>query len=394
MSTFLLVIIYFAFISLGLPDAMLGAAWPSMRLALNLPLSGAGLISMIISAGTILSSLFSGRLIRRLGTSRLTTLSVLTTALSLLGFSLSRSYLWLCLIALPLGLGAGAVDAALNDFVARHYAARHMNWLHSFWGVGATAGPLIMAFMLTRTGVWQKGYRVVAIIQFALVGLLVFSGPLWPRPDGQAAQSFSEAPSQQRLLDIAGVKPALIGFFAYCAVETTAGLWGASFLVQQRGFTTGAAAGWVSAFYLGITFGRMINGFLSMRFASHNLIRLGQVLISAGGLLLLLAPLPALSLIGLLLVGLGCAPIFPSMLHETPHRFGSQNSTRLMGVQMAVAYMGTTFVPPLAGLAFGAVGLWLYPLILLALAVVMMIATERVNHAVAGRLSPTAEDAL
>ena len=377
MTTLLLLIIYVAFISLGLPDAMLGAAWPVMQSELNLPLAGAGLISMIISAGTIFSSLFSGMLIRRLGTGRLTLISVLTTALALLGYSFSTNYLWLCLIAVPLGLGAGAVDAALNDFVARNFAARHMNWLHSFWGIGATTGPVIMAFMLNQTGHWQMGYRTVAIVQVVLVAILTISLPLWQRyPTPASPQTASDG---GKIRKIKGIAPNLAAFFAYCAVEASTGLWAASFLVNERGLSEVLAAGGASSYYLGITIGRFLNGFLSTKIAAMSLVRGGEAMILLG-IVLMFLPFPILSLAGLMIIGLGCAPIYPTLLHETPRRFGAENSARLMGLQMATAYCGLTLIPPLLGLIVGRFGLRLYPIGLLLLALMLTFGTERLNR--------------
>ena len=382
MTTLLLVIIYVAFISLGLPDSMLGAAWPVMQAELGLPLAGAGLVSMIVSGSTIISSLFSGDLIRRLGTGKLTLVSVLMTALALLGYSFSQNYLWLCLIAVPLGLGAGSVDAALNDFVARNFAARHMNWLHSFWGVGATTGPLIMAFMLSQTGRWQMGYRTVAIIQFTLVAILAVSLPLWQRFPTPISQH--PATGRVKIRKIKGITPNLVAFFAYCAVETSTGLWAASFLVEQRGLSQVLAAGGASAYYLGITLGRFLNGFLSSHFDAKNLVRGGQALILLG-IVLMFLPFPILSLAGLMIIGLGCAPIYPTLLHETPRRFGAENSASLMGLQMAVAYCGLTLMPPLLGLIVDRFGLQLYPLGLLLLALMLTLGSERLNRVLAGQ---------
>lgn len=380
MTTLLLAIIYIAFISLGLPDSMLGAAWPVMQGELDLPLAGAGLVSMIVSGGTIASSLLSGVLIRRFGTGKLTLISVLMTALALLGYSFSQNYLWLCLFAVPLGLGAGAVDAALNDFVARNFAARHMNWLHSFWGVGATTGPLIMAFMLNQTSRWQMGYRSVAIVQFTLVAILTISLPLWQRfPTPAAPQTPT---SRGKMGRIRGMAPNLVAFFAYCAVEASTGLWAASFLVEQRGLSSVLAAGGASAYYLGITLGRFLNGFLSSHFDAKNLVQGGQAMILLGVVLIFL-PFPILSLAGLMIIGLGCAPIYPTLLHETPRRFGAQNSASLMGLQMAVAYCGLTLMPPLLGLIVDRFGLQLYPLGLLLLALTLTFSTERLNKVLA-----------
>lgn len=385
MTTLLLIMIYFAFISLGLPDAMLGAAWPTIRMELSMPMAGAGLISMIISGGTIFSSVLSGRLIERFGTGKVTLFSVSLTAIALLGFSLSNDYLFLCLLAVPLGLGAGAVDAALNNFVALHFSARHMSWLHSFWGVGATAGPVIMSLAITRLGRWQGGYRIVSIIQIGLVVLLIFSWPVWHSFHESQSKPEARVKSRQPIWILPGIVPAMIGFFSYCALETTAGLWGASYLVQTKGVEAGIAAGWVSMYYLGITTGRFLNGILTARYSNPTLIRAGQWVIGLGAVLLALFNQTVFNLTGLVLIGLGCAPIFPSMLHETPTRFGAENSGRLMGIQMAVAFIGTTVVPPALGLLMDRLDIVLYPVLLLLLLAVMTVSSERTRKAVARR---------
>lgn len=378
MTTLLLIIIYLAFISLGLPDAMLGSAWPVMRTELGLPISGAGLISMIISGGTIISSILSGRLIRKFGTGMLTLISVLLTAAALMGFGFSGSYFDLCLMAIPLGLGAGAVDAALNNFVALHYSARHMSWLHCFWGVGATVGPVIMAFMINKTNVWQNGYKAVSIIQFLLVAILFISLPLWNMFKNGQDISNDNSNTNKNVLSIPGVKVALLGFLCYCAVEATTGLWGASYLVQIKGISKDIAAGWISAFYLGITLGRFITGFLTIGLNSKSLIRIGQILILSGVSMLFFVSGWG-NMIAILFIGIGCAPIYPSMLHETPNRFGKENSSILMGIQMASAYIGTTFIPPIIGLISDKVSLGIYPVALLVITIIMGISSETMN---------------
>lgn len=388
MTTLLLLVIYLAFISLGLPDSMLGAAWPLMRSELGLPLEGAGLVSVIITVGTIISSLLTGRLIRKLGTGRLTTLSVLTTALALLGYSFTTSYLWLCLMAVPMGLGAGAVDASLNDFVARNYSSKHMSWLHAFWGVGATAGPLLMAGMISLTGRWQNGYRSVSFVQFGLVAILIASLSLWKKFDHASAEAHSVKLSNGSIWKIPGMGPNLAAFFAYCSLELTAGLWFASYLVQIRGVKPETAAAWAASYYFGIMLGRMINGFLTLRFSSKTLIRAGQTSILLG-ILLLFLPGNTFSLIGLLLVGMGCAPIYPSMLHETLARFGKENSSRLMGIQMASAYVGLSVAPPLVGLLASRWSLQIFPFALLILLALMVWGSETVNRVVTGKEADT-----
>ncbi len=373
--SFLLAIIYIAFISLGLPDALLGSAWPSMHGALNVPVSYAGIVSMIISAGTIISSLFSDKMNSKLGTGKVTAVSVGLTAVSLLGFSVSKSFLMLCVIAFPYGLGAGAVDAALNN-----YKARHMSWLHCFWGVGATIGPYIMGACLTGGFKWNSGYQIIGILQVALTVILIISLPLWRRSNEAAQEGAAQNKmGMGKLLRLPGVKEVLTAFFCYCAVEQTAGLWGASYMVMERGLSPQSAAKWASLFYLGITIGRFICGFISMKMSDKAMIRLGQGMIIAG-ILLLIFPLGNLIMcIGLVVVGLGCAPIYPSIIHETPTNFGAGLSQALIGMQMAFAYVGTTVMPPLFGALAGKMGIWLYPFYLLIITLLMIWMVEKLN---------------
>lgn len=377
----LLAIIYIAFISLGLPDALLGSAWPSMHEQLNVPVSYAGIISMIISAGTIISSLLSDQMTRKLGTGKVTAISVALTALSLLGFSLSRSFFLLCVIALPYGLGAGAVDAALNNYVALHYKARHMSWLHCFWGIGATVGPYIMGACLTGGLAWFGGYRIIAILQMVLTAILFLSLPLWNKKEqAEEREEDKESRGMFRLLKLPGVKEVLISFFCYCAVEQTTGLWGASYMVMERGMSAERAAAWASLFYLGITVGRFACGFIAMKLNDKTMIRLGQGIILTGILLLILPFGNLIMCIGLIMIGLGCAPIYPSLIHETPSNFGAGLSQALIGMQMAFAYVGTTLMPPLFGALSDIVGIRLYPFYLLVIAVLMIWMVEKLNR--------------
>lgn len=391
MATLFLFIIYAAFISLGLPDSLLGVAWPTMRFDIGVPFSYAGFIAMTISGGTIVSSLVSGRVLERFGTGTVTFVSVAMTASALLGFAFAPSFIWFILLAIPLGLGAGSVDAGLNDYVAKHYQAHHMNWLHCFWGVGAMTGPLIMSQSIGGGGTWRNGYLVVSIIQFALVALLFFALPLWSRialrtPEATHASPAPEthAPKPPKglffPLRVTGVKAVLLVFLFYCGVEATVGLWGSSFLVNTKGLDAATAALWVSMYYGSITVGRFLSGFVSMRISSEKLIRGGEISILAGTVLLFL-PLPAqASLIAFMLIGLGCAPIFPSMLHETPVRFGNEDAQRIMGFQMATAYTGTTLLPPFFGFVASLSTTALLPAFLLVYIVVMLVNSERVNR--------------
>lgn len=385
MLTGLLIITYLSFISLGLPDSLLGSAWPAMSADLAVPVSYAGIISMIIAGGTIVSSFMSGRVIRRFGTGLVTAVSVLLTASALLGFAFSPGgFWWLCLMAVPLGLGAGSVDTALNNFVALKYKARHMNWLHCFWGVGATAGPIIMSLFLLQKGGWKLGYGTIGIVQSALVAVLFISLPLWKKAGvaGSTAEADRKAPKPplREVFRMPGVKFALLTFFFYCTVETTAGLWGSSYLVASRGLSPEVAAQWISMFYLGITVGRFICGFISMKLNNKTMIRMGQIIVCAGiGFVFL--PMGGLFLqVGFMLMGLGCAPVFPAMLHETPERFGKQHSQTLMGMQMACAYIGSTFMPPLFGMVAQYADISLFPYFLLGALALMVVAAENINR--------------
>ena len=377
----LLAVIYLAFVSLGLPDSLLGSAWPSISAELGAPVSWAGIISMIISLGTVVSSLQSDRLTRRLGAGRVTAFSVLLTALALLGFSFSRSFAALCLLAIPYGLGAGSVDAALNNYVALHFASRHMSWLHCMWGVGASIGPYIMEYALTGGRGWNAGYRYIAILQFAITLVVFLSLPLWKKRAAQtrtadAAADVGRALSLKEIARIPGAKDVMVAFFCYCAVEQTTMLWASSYLALGRGVGAEAAAGYASLFFIGITVGRALNGFLTMRFSDAQMIRAGQALVALGAAVLL--PLgTGAALAGLVAIGLGCAPIYPCIIHSTPERFGADRSQALIGVQMASAYVGTLLMPPLFGLIADHISIGLFPVFLLVALAVMALMHER-----------------
>lgn len=381
MFSILLAIIYASFISLGLPDSLLGSAWPSMYAGLGVPISYAGIISMIIAGGTIISSLFSDRLIRKIGTGAITAISVGMTAAALLGFSISGSFLSLCLWALPYGLGAGSVDAALNYFVAVNYESKHMNWLHCFWGVGATLGPYIMGLCLTG-GSWSDGYRTIAYVQIALTAVLVFSLPLWKKKQSVQTESIKKSKPLRfkEIIGTLGVKPVLLAFFGYCALESTTGMWASSYMALGKGLDTETAAKWASLFYLGITAGRFLSGFITMKLGDRKMVTLGQVLIGLGIITLLLPFGNVCALIGFILIGTGCAPIYPGLLHETPENFGAELTQSIMGMQMACAYIGAAIMPTLFGVVAGAVGIKLYPVFLLAYTMIIVLAVSRLNR--------------
>ncbi len=375
----LLAVIYLAFISLGLPDALLGAAWPSMYGQLGAPVSYMGVISMIIALGTVASSLQSDRLTRRLGAGRVTAISVGMTAVALYGFSTSRTFWQLCLWAVPYGLGAGSVDAALNNYVALHYASRHMSWLHCMWGVGASVGPSIMGYALSGGQGWNAGYRLIALIQIALTALLVFSLPLWKRRDTAArAEGGAEGPlTLRRVFAIPGAKEIMAVLLCYCALEQTAGQWASSYLALHCGLPVERAAGFASLFYVGITVGRALSGFLTLKLDDTRMTRLGMALIALGAAALLLPLGERGAVTGLAIIGLGCAPIYPCIIHSTPACFGAQRSQALIGVQMASAYVGTSLTPPLFGAIAGRAGVALYPAALAAILVLMATMHER-----------------
>lgn len=431
MFQLLLAIIYLAFISLGLPDSLLGSAWPIMYREFSVPVSYAGIISMIIAAGTIVSSLQCDRLTRRLGTGKVTALSVLTTAVALFGFSVSHSFPALCIWAIPYGLGAGCVDASLNNYVALHYASRHMSWLHCMWGVGASLGPYIMGFALSNGQSWNMGYRYIGILQIVLTAVLLFSLPLWKgrgtggqnaveQDTGQgnrqnvgqsgrqniadtgseegmdagqnpAGTDFGEVTERRentgsgqdkaltlrQIFRIPGAKEVMLTFFCYCAVEQTAGLWASSYLVLHWGISSETAANFASMFYIGITVGRALGGFLTLKLNDKQMIRLGQGVVLFGIALLLLPIGKGTALFGLIAVGLGCAPIYPSIIHSTPDHFGADKSQAVIGVQMAAAYVGTCIMPPIFGLIANHISIVLFPMYLLLILALMVLMHER-----------------
>ncbi len=378
----LLAIIYLAFISLGLPDSLLGAAWPTMYPEFGVPVSYAGIISMIIAAGTIVSSLQSDRLTRLLGTGKVTAISVAMTAAALFGFSFTKSFWILCVWAVPYGLGAGSVDAALNNYVALHYKSRHMSWLHCMWGLGATVGPYLMGYALSGGQGWNIGYRYIGMIQIVLTAILIFSLPLWKgRNTGPAGTEEVEAKalSMKKILEIPGAKEVMVCFFCYCAVEQTAILWASSYLTLYKGMSADMAASFASIFFIGITVGRAVSGFITIKLNDTQMIRMGQALIAIGVFIMLLPGTSMISLVGLAFIGFGCAPIYPCIIHSTPDHFGADKSQAVIGVQMASAYVGTCLMPPLFGLIANHITVSLLPIYLLILLVLMVIMHERLT---------------
>ncbi len=378
----LLVVIYLAFIGLGLPDSLLGSAWPSMYGELNVPVSYAGVISMTIALGTVVSALLSDRLSRRFSAGVITAVNTAIMSLSMFGFSISRSFLMLWFFAIPYGLGAGSVDAALNNYVAIHFSSRHMSWLHCMWGIGTVVGPNVMGYVLTQGMRWSVGYGVMAIIQGVLAVVLFVSLPLWKKKkstDAEAAeeQKQGEALPLLSVIKIPGAKEIMLTFFCYCAVEQTAMLWGSSYLNLHGGMSVESAARLAGMFYIGITAGRAVNGFLTIKFTDTQMVRAGQAIIALGIVFMLLPFKNIGFMVGLILVGVGCAPIYPSCIHSTPAHFGAENSQAIIGVEMASAYVGTCLMPPLFGLIAQNISIALFPVYLLVILVLMVVMHER-----------------
>lgn len=376
MISILLPIIYISFVSLGLPDALLGSGWSIIYKELNLPIATAGLISMIISLGTVISSFFSGTVIYRLKTGPTTFFSVFLTAAAIWGFSKSTSLLEFCLWAIPYGLGAGAVDAALNNYVAIHYKASHMNFLHCFWGLGVSIGPYIMSFALTKGIGWSKGYFIVSLLQAGISFLLFLSLPVWNMAEkehraltnGKNTGNTESSPlGTFDTLKIKGVKSGMLTFCVYCALEASTGLWGATWMVLERGINPEKAARWASLFYIGITAGRFLSGLASYKLSPSSLIKSGEIILFAGILLILIPILPITMVLGFILTGIGCGPVYPALIHSTPARFGIKNSQRIIGLEMAMAYVGTTSMPPIMGLCVENISPVLFPILQLIL---------------------------
>lgn len=375
MYSLLLALIYLAFISLGLPDSLLGAGWPVMHIDMGVPVSYMGIVSMVISGGTIVSSLFSDRLTRKFGTRVVTVVSVALTAAALFGFSFSEHFWMLVLFSVPYGLGAGAIDAALNNYIALHYSARHMSWLHCFWGVGTIVSPFIMSFALTNS-VWNDGYRIVGYIQIGICALLLVTLPVWKTNKAKDAQP-QKSLGLVGVLKKKGVVFILLGFFAYCAAEATAMQWASTYFVEVKHISEEQAASFASLFYIGITAGRFVSGFVAGKAGDRKMILAGTGVLAAG-LILLFLPVDnnAVAIAAFVVIGLGCAPIYPSIIHSTPDNFGAENSGAIIGIQMASAYIGSTFIPPLFGLLGNKLGFEIMPAYLIVFVVLMVVMTE------------------
>jgi fucose permease len=378
----LLVIIYLAFISLGLPDALLGSSWTVMRLDINAPLEFAGLISFLICGATVVSSLMTAKVLEKIGTVKLVIFSIVSTAIALIGFSLSMGVGMIILFAIPLGLGAGAVDATLNNYVAINYDPKHMNWLHCFWGLGATGGPLMLSWLLSVGRSWRMAYSTVGLIQLIIVFTIFLSVPLWKEGNRKAKEKSKDnnSVSNRTIIKIKGVKITMLIFFIYCSLELTVGLWAASFLTVEREIVESTAALWISFYYASITIGRLISGVISIKIDTGKIIKIGLRLIFIG-VIVLLIPLPSISsMVGLMLIGLGCAPIFPNMIHIIPNKYDKNISQRVIGLSMASAYLGSTFTPSLIGFISSNLSFGVYPYIIAGLSISLIILNRQLNN--------------
>ena len=384
MTHILIAIIYVAFISLGLPDAVFGGSWPTVYLEFDVPVSYAGIVTTIMSLGTIVSSLQSDRITYKFGTGKVTAASVAMTAVALFGFSMSHSFIELCLWSIPYGIGAGGVDASLNNYVALHYSSRVMSWLHCMWGVGAMTGPYVLSFVLMGGGIWNDGYRVIAILQVILTAVLVFSLPLWKERETVVDEAGDEVPAKalrmQEVFAIKGAKEIMLAFFCYCALEQTAGLWASSYMVLEKGVSEELAAAYASMFYIGITAGRFVSGFVTAKLNDRQMIRLGMAILFVGVAVLFLPLSEYITLAGFILTGIGCAPIYPCIIHSTPDIFGADKSQAIIGVQMASAYIGMLLMPPLFGVIANHISVALLPVYLLVILIVMMVMYQRLTQ--------------
>lgn len=379
MATLLLIIIYIAFIGLGIPDSLFGTAWPAIYVSFEIPISSANYVTLLISCGTVISSALSARIINRFGTAVVTAVSTAITAAALFGFSVSGNLLWLCIFSIPMGLGAGAVDSALNNYVALHYKATHMNFLHCFYGIGVSVSPYLMSLALTNENNWRDGYRLAFYLQLAIALITIVSLPLWKKAHPASLQSNEEIHPKTlsiiNMLKMPSVRAVLLIFIGSCAIECTCGTWGSTFLVNSKGMSVDHAAKIITLYYVGMALGRFLSGILAARLSSWKLIHLGQT-ITIFAILLLFLPLPStIAAAGLFFIGLGNSPIFPNLIHLTPENFGKDISQSVMGMQMAASYAGIMLIPPIFGLWAQKTGTDIFPLYLLIMLVVMLFGT-------------------
>lgn len=366
MATILLLVICIAFIGLGIPDSLFGTVWPAIYPEFGVPVSYAPFVTCLVSCGTVLSSLLSTRMISRFGTAKVTFVSTLITAMAMLGFSFSRNLWWMMLLAVPLGLGAGSVDTGLNNYVALHYKASHMSYLHCFYGVGVTVSPWIMSMALKNTG-WREGYHVLFGIQMAIALLLLVTLPLWKKVEGkQPEDEPMEVLSLTQVLRIRGVPFSLLVYLGSCGIEAIILGYGTTFLTQSQGATPAAAAEIITFYYIGMTLGRFLSGVISGKFISEQILIMGETVTAVAIVLLIFSGTPFTAGLGLFLVGLGNGPVFPNMTHLAPIHYGKSRSQAFIGVQGAAAYIAFMVLPVLTGLLIRHISADIFPWILSA----------------------------
>ncbi len=381
MATVLLIIIYLAFISLGLPDSLFGTAWPAIYPEWSLPFSMGSIITVIMTCGTITSSLFSSRVIARFGTGKVTAASTAMTAAALLGFSLSGSFLPLCFLAIPLGLGAGAIDTGLNNYVALHYTSSQMSLLHCFYGIGITISPYLMSRLLATPAGWRGGYRSAFFIQLGIALILILTLPLWKKVSGK--ETAEEVPAKvlslRELARIPGVKNMWVLFLTSCGIENATNTWGSTFLVEVKGMAADHAAKAMIFYFVGFTLGRLLSGILATRLSCWKIIRMGLVVMGIAMVLLLL-PLPGFTVvIALFLVGMGNSPLFPNFTYLTPQNFGADISQSVIGAQMAASNTGFLAAPLLCGLLGQIFGMGAFPFYLAALYICLTLGVANIQ---------------
>ena len=377
MATILLIIIYIAFIGLGVPDSLIGSAWPAIHSELNIPIEAVSVITFLISGCTVLSSMFSSRILNKMGTARVTAFSTAMTAFSLLGFSLVPSFLFMIPLAIVLGLGAGAIDSGLNNFVALHCKASHMNFLHCFYGVGVSLSPYLMSRALSNIG-WRGGYRYAFYVQIAITILLIVSMPLWKRASSKEDEEEEKGVNLSflQMAKRSEVRQVWIIMLVTNAIEYACGVWGSTYLVEEKGFEMKYGALALTVYYVGMSIGRFVSGLIANKIGTWKRIGMGCVVL-APAITIMLLPLPGfVAVIGLFLVGLGNGSIYPNMIHLTPHNFGKDVSQSIMGSQIAFAYMGVMLAPPMVSLVSGLFGIRIYPILLAVFYVVMVVSLK------------------
>lgn len=385
----LLAVIYIVFISLGLPDSVFGVAWPVLHTDLGIAENFASVYSIIVGICTSAVSVVAGVLIRKFGTGKITAVSILLTVIGLVGISFAPNVIVMIIFAVILGYGAGAIDTGLNNFVSLHYKAQHMNWLHCFWGIGVTLSPIIMSFFLKDNISWRNGYRAIALIQTVILVIVIVSLPLWKKADQPLTDNISEEKGDKKYIEILkakGLAPSVLSLGFYFAMENLIGTWGASYIVHIYSLDASVASKWISLYFGGITIGRFISGFIALKCSDNTLIRLG-IAVSFAGIIFILLPIGETAICGLLLIGIGFGPIFPSVLHTVPARFGKEYSADITGFHMFGAYALGFFIQLIFGYVATATTFLITPYVLIALSVALCLLNEYVIKSIGLKLS-------